>query len=146
MWNNWNDYISKKHLFSVIFWMYILILSETLPYFSVTYILSTHTCTLMHSKINGTNDKCLILYQTQFLLFTSLCHVSWQYLSTQVWPGNVYYPDYTKSSTSDWWIQETTYFKNNHLDIASLWIVSRHATISFWVTPELLQNISSDII
>ena len=38
--------------------------------------------------------------------------------------GLVFYPDYTKQSTADWWIEECVLFKDV-LDYAGLWIVSK---------------------
>ena len=40
----------------------------------------------------------------------------------QVWPGPVYYPDFHKQETEDWWVDECIAFKSR-LDFAGLWIV-----------------------
>ncbi|KAK2141238.1 hypothetical protein LSH36_1136g01048 [Paralvinella palmiformis] len=39
----------------------------------------------------------------------------------QVWPGMVYFPDYTRSATEQWWTNECVLFKDE-LDYEGLWI------------------------
>lgn len=41
----------------------------------------------------------------------------------QVWPGQVYFPDYTKPSTQTWWTEQCVEFEQR-LEFAGLWIVS----------------------
>ena len=43
--------------------------------------------------------------------------------SLQVWPGEVFFPDYTKPETEEWWGDESVLFKEQ-IDFAGLWIVS----------------------
>jgi alpha-glucosidase (family GH31 glycosyl hydrolase) len=40
----------------------------------------------------------------------------------QVWPGPVFFPDYTNPATEQWWGDESVLFKEQ-LDYAGLWIV-----------------------
>ena len=41
----------------------------------------------------------------------------------EVWPGLVFYPDFTKNATAQWWTEECVIFKQQ-LDFEALWIVS----------------------
>ena len=45
------------------------------------------------------------------------------YLLSQVWPGGVYYPDYSNPITEVWWTAEVKDFLNR-LNYTGLWIVS----------------------
>ena len=42
--------------------------------------------------------------------------------------GLVFYPDFTKNETADWWVQECITFKEQ-LDFAGLWIVSEFDSV-----------------